>query len=388
MYDLGKELAGKGHRITVLTTFPQYNLTERSRKNIENFPVVANENGTHVIRLKALPIHNVNHIARGIGQLLLPFLFFRGTRLVGPQDVSVVYSPPLTLGLAAYLIKKRKGTPFIFNVQDLFPQNAIDLGALKQSILIKFFRWMENFIYRKANHISVHSSGNRDYVLSMGVNSDKVSVIHNWVDLDEYKIDGIPNPVREKDEFKGKFIVFFGGVMGYAQDLETVVDCANILKNRQQIIFLLLGDGAEKKTLVKKSQSLGLSNVEFLPFVSKEEYPFWVHVADVGLVTLKSSMKTPVVPSKILGYMAASKPILASLNPESDGIRIVEEAQCGINVPAGSPFAMADAILKFSADRGAREVMGRRGRLYVEQHFSRSTCVKKYEEIFGHLVKQ
>lgn len=388
MYDLGKELAGKGHRITVLTTFPQYNLTEASKKNIESYPAVANEDGIHVIRLKTLPIHNVNHIARGIGQLLLPFLFFRGARLVGPQDVSVVYSPPLTLGLAAYLIKKREGTPFIFNVQDLFPQNAIDLGALKQSILIKFFRWMENFIYRKANHISVHSSGNRDYVLSMGVNSDKVSVIHNWVDLDEYKIDGIPNPVREKDEFKGKFIVFFGGVMGYAQDLETVVDSASILKDHKQIIFLLLGDGAENETLVKKSQSLGLRNIEFLPFVSKEEYPFWVHVADVGLVTLKSSMKTPVVPSKILGYMAAGKPILASLNPESDGKRIVEEARCGINVPVGDPSAMADAILKFSADREETKAMGQNGRLYAEKHFSINACINQYEGIFRSLTKK
>ena len=388
MYELGKELAAKGHRITVLTTFPQYNLTEASKKDIKSYPVVANEDGIHVIRLKTLPIHNVNHIARGIGQLLLPFLFFRGTRLVGSQDVSVVYSPPLTLGLAAYLIKKRKWTPFIFNVQDLFPQNAIDLGALKQPSLIKFFEWMEKFIYQKANHITVHSAGNRDYVQSMGINPNKVSVIHNWVDLDEYKIDGIPNPLREKDEFKGKLIIFFGGVMGYAQDLETVVECANILKDHKQIIFLLLGDGAEKKTLLRKSQSLGLNNIEFLPFVSKEEYPFWVHVADVGLVTLKRSMKTPVVPSKILGYMAAGKPILASLNPESDGIRILEEAHCGINVLAGNPSAMADAVLKFSADREETRAMGQNGRLYAEKYFSINACINQYEGIFRSLTKK
>lgn len=387
MYELAHELTARRHRVTVLTTFPKYNLTESSKKQIEKYPTNAEEDGIRVIRIKTLPIHNVNHIIRGIGQIFLPFLFFRSARSAGPQDVSVVYSPPLTLGLAAYLIKKMKGTPFLFNVQDLFPQNAIDLSALKQPMLIKFFRWMENFIYRKTDYISVHSSGNKDYLLSRRIKSDRVSVIHNWVDLDEYKIDGIPNPVREKDEFKGKFIVIFGGVMGYAQDLETVVDSANILKDHKQIIFLLLGDGAEKKSLMKKSQSLGLTNIKFLPFVSKEEYPFWVHAADVGLVTLKRSMKTPVVPSKILGFMAAGKPILASLNSESDGIRIVEEGQCGINVPAGDPRTMAEAILKLLADEEERRRMGQRGRLYAEKNFSRAACVTQYEEIFKNLLK-
>ena len=387
MYDLAKGLNERGHCVTVLTTFPQYNLTDSSRKSIENYPVVANEDGIHVIRLKTLPIHNVNHIFRGIGQLLLPLLFLWGTRLVGPQDVSVVYSPPITLGLAAYLIRKKEGTPFIFNVQDLFPQNAIDLGALQQPILIKFFRWMEDFIYRKADHISVHSGGNRNYVLSKGIGPTKISVIHNWVDLDEFKIEGVPNPIREKNDLSDKFIVFFGGVMGYAQDLETVVDCAHLLKDHKQIIFLLLGDGAEKKSLVKRSQSLGLTNIKFLPFVSKEEYPSWVNASDVGLVTLKSSMKTPVVPSKILSYMAAGKPILASLNPESDGVQIVEKANCGINVPAGNPAAMADAILKLLVDGGQTKAMGEQGRSYAEKHFSIDACIDEYEEIFRRIAK-
>jgi glycosyltransferase involved in cell wall biosynthesis len=247
---------------------------------------------------------------------------------------------------------------------------------------------MEEFIYRKADHISVHSGGNRNYVLSKGIGPTKVSVIHNWVDLVEFKIDGVPNPIREKGEFIGKFIVFFGGVMGYAQDLETVVDCAHLLKDHKQIIFLLLGDGAEKKSLVKRSQSLGLTNIKFLPFVSKEEYPSWVNASDVGLVTLKSSMKTPVVPSKILGYMAAGKPILASLNPESDGIQIIKKARCGVNVPPGNPSAMADAILKLSVDGGQTKAMGEQGRSYAEEHFSIDACIDKYEEIFRRIAKE
>ena len=387
MYELAEELTARGHGVTVLTAFPRYNLTVDLEGRIRDYPVVSEEKGIRVVRIKTLPIHNVNHVVRGLGQLSLPFLFLCGGRIAGPQDISVVYSPPLPLGLAAYFIEKTKGSPFILNVQDLFPQNAIDLGALKQAALIKFFKRMEHFIYRKAKHITVHSGGNRDYILSMKINSDKVSVLHNWVNLEEFKNDGIPNFVREKTEFKGKFIVFFGGVMGYAQDLETVIDCANLLRSHPKILFLLLGDGAEKKGLMEKSQSLGLRNVKFLPFVSKEEYPIWVHAADVGLVTLKRSMNTPVVPSKILGFMAAGKPILASLNTESDGIRIVEEGKFGINVPAGDPLAMADAILKLLANEEEGRKMGQRGRLYAEKNFSRTACVTQYEEIFKNLLK-
>jgi len=388
MYDLANRLKGKGHYITVLTSFPQYNLTEDIKTQIQKYTLMTDENGIRVIRIKTLPIHNVGHTVRGISQLTLPILFSWGGRLAGAQDISIVYSPPLPLGLVAYLIRKVKGAPFIFNVQDLFPQNIIDLGILKQPIIIKFFRGMENFVYRKADHITVHSSGNRGYLLSMGITPEKVSILHNWVDLDEFKVDGIPNPIIENKEFYQKFIVFFGGVMGYAQDLETVVDCANLLKNEPHILFLLLGDGAEKSALIQKSQSLGLNNIKFAHFVSKQDFPLWVHASNVGLVTLKKSMKTPVVPSKILAYMAASRPVLASLNEESDGIRIVEEARCGINVPAGNPSAMADAILNLSANREETRAMGQRGRLYAEKHFSIDACINQYEEIFQSLLKE
>ena len=134
-------------------------------------------------------------------------------------------------------------------------------------------------------------------------------------------------------------------------------------------------------------KSLNLKNIKFLPFVSKEEYPLWVNAIDVGLVTLKKEMKTPVVPSKILGYMAAGKPILASLNPESDGIQIVKNARCGIVVPAGDFKAMADTILRFMNDSKGTKEMGINGRNYARNHFSRDVCVSQYEKIFEKMLK-
>lgn len=374
-----------GHHVTVLTTYPRYNLTQQPARA---YPVVAEEDGIRVIRLKTLPIHNVGDVIRGLSQLCLPLIFFWGARLGGPQDVSIVYSPPLPLGLAAYLIGRWRGTPFVLNVQDIFPQNAIDLGALRQPFLIRFFRWMEGFVYRHAGHITVHSSGNRDHIVSAGVPAGKVSVVHNWVALDEPANAEASGSIREKHGWVDRFIVFFGGVMGYAQDLDTVVECARLLRAQPQVLFLLVGDGVEKKALIRKSQDLGTTNVAFMPFVSREEYPLWVRAADVGLVTLKRSMKTPVVPSKMLDFMACCKPVLASLNAESDGIRIVDEARCGINVPAGDAAAMAEAALILLSNREACQTMGSNGRTYAKQYFSRGACVKQYEQIFLNLTKQ
>ena len=137
----------------------------------------------------------------------------------------------------------------------------------------------------------------------------------------------------------------------------------------------------EKARLQRRVEELGLQNVRFLPFVSKEKYPELVAAADVGLVTLKKSMKTPVVPSKILGYMAAGKPYVASLNPESDAIAIVKNAGCGIVVPAEEPKALADAVRWLFQSQEIARAMGDRGRHYAEEHFSKCAALDRYEQL-------
>lgn len=387
MFELASGLTERKHEVTVVTASPGYNLAEGVAVPRTRFVSTSIESGVKVIRVWTLPIHKVGLFAKGIGQLGLIVSMFVGGLLAGPIDVIFIYSPPLTIGVAGLLLGRAKSAPYVLNVQDLFPQNAIDLGVLKGQVPIKFFETMELWVYKHSTLITLHSRGNAQHVLAKTHGTEKIEIVSNWVDLDEFP-KNTDSALRNSLGLEGAFVVLFAGVMGYAQDLDIVIDAARILQTEKPIVFLLVGDGIEKQRLQSKVKKMNLKNVQFLPFVSKDRYPELVAASDVGLVTLRKSMKTPVVPSKILGYMAAGKPCVASLNPESDAISIVKNAGCGIVVPAEDPKALADAVKwLFQSQKVARE-MGDRGRHYAEEHFSKCAALDRYEQLLSNCFIQ
>ena len=340
-------------------------------------------NKVKVIRL--LSISFVRHIPviRGLDQFLLSVMFFLGGISSGKQDVILTYSPPLPLGISAYLLGKLKKAPFIFNVQDIFPQSVIDLGLLKSKLLIKISELMEKFIYKKACYITVHSEGNRENIISKNINPDKVVTIPNWVDTDFIKpTKNRNNSFRTKNNLKNRFVVSFAGVMGFAQDLDIIIQCAELLKSYKNILFLLIGDGIKKNGLIKKVNDLQLNNVRFLPLQSKEVYPLILDASDICLVTLNKSVMTPVVPSKLLSIMASGRPVVASMNLNGDAPKIIENAKCGYCVKADDTKGFSEAILKLYNTPKLRDEFGINGRKYVVEHFSRKVCIEKYEKLF------
>ena len=380
MKELADGLVKLGHCVSVCTLLPKYNLVCKLDKN-NQFLSSNIENGVRVIRLNSLPIHNTSMWVRGIGELTLPAIFSAGSLIAKKPDIIAIYSPPLPLGLAAAFMKILRGTPFLLNVQDLFPQNIIDVGKMRNPAIVGFFKGMERLIYSLAQKITVHSESNRDFLLKeRGVCSSKVEIIHNWVDTDlplKYSLMDF----RRKWGIKDKFILFFGGVMGHTQGLEMVLEVAESLKNVKDIIFLLVGDGSARANLEQIVEQRNLSNVLFKPFISPQEYWSLLNEIDVGLLTLSAKVKTPVVPSKFLGYMAASKPYIASLNKESDAIRMTQDSKAGIYVRAGDAMRFKDAILTLFNNKNLVKVMGRNGRKYVVNNFSKDICIAKYENI-------
>lgn len=384
MSELATGLRDRGHNVSVLTCYPQYNLSpvdrERFADRKANFDVI--EDGVRVLRAPVNDIHNCGPIRRGISFLKLPVIINRASRGLTDIQAIIHYSPPLTLGLAAARIKKRFNASYIMNVQDLFPQNAIDLGVLRNKPAIRFFRYVESYCYRHADLITCHSTGNAEYLKRHLPDGKEIEVVHNWVEPSDYAIAASPVP-RKKMNLGGKFVVFFAGVMGYAQDLGTVVQAARRLQEHDDIAFLLVGDGVEKDKLL--AQAKGLDNIHFHPFISTKEYPAWLGSTDVGLVTLRPSMKTPVVPSKILGYMAAGKPWIASVNAESDANSIAREGNCGLLCKPGDPEDMAQAVLLLARDRELAGKLGSNGRKYCCEHFSKSRCLDEYQRILSGL---
>lgn len=388
MYELAQEFVRRNHQVTVITAAAGYNLAPGEQKPPTRPVTVSKEEGVKVVRVMTGPCHNVGPILRGIGQLTLPFSLTLGGLLAGPADVVYVYSPPLTMAVGAVVLGWLKRAPCVVNVQDLFPQNAIDLGVLKGRLPIALFRAMEYWVYKHATAITVHSEGNRKEIGRQVPDPRRISVVHNWVDLDAYRPGQAAMTFRARHGLEGTFLLMFAGVMGYAQDLETVIEAASRLRARKDIVFLLIGDGVGKPALVRKVEELGLSNVRFFPWVRPEDYPNVLAEVDVGLVTLKKTMKTPVVPSKLLGFMAAGKPVLAGLNPESDAVSIVTQSGCGLAVPPGDADAMAEAVRTLSASAAGGRAMGARGRAYAEAHFSKSKTVDQLEQLLNRCLIQ
>jgi glycosyltransferase involved in cell wall biosynthesis len=386
MYELAEDLARGGHAVAVVTCAPRYNLAPADAQR--QWSAREQVGGVEVVRVPAPAIHHVSHVRRGLGQLLLPVAFYRAARRLPRADAILVYSPPLTLGVAAHWLARRWGSGFVLNVQDLFPQNAIDLGALRNPLLISFFRRLERYAYRRAAALSVHSAGNATWLRAQGVAADKLHVIPNWVDVEAFAQQEAGERVRRELGLGDRFVVLFAGVMGYAQDMEMIVEAAARLREEPRVVFLLVGEGSERAGVERRVRELGLNNVRLLPFVSREDYPALVAASNVGLVTLKKTMKTPVVPSKLATYLAAARPVIAGLNPESDACALIREADCGVLVPPGEAEGLAAAVRRLLENPQQAADLGARGRAYARAHLARRVCTAQYEQLLQQVARR
>jgi len=383
MQELAEGLAQRGHQISVATSYPRYYL-EGSKKN-ENLKTFSLENNVNVIRIKTLPLHKVNFIVRGISQLTLPLLFFKKIKrfIKGKIDVVIVYSPPLPLGLVGGKVKRYYNSKFILNIQDIFPQNAIDLSVLRNKILVKFFELMEKKIYRNADKIVFHSEGGRNFLIKeKKIPPEKIVAISNWINVDFYQNLRKDISFKEKYGLKNKFIFLFAGILGPAQGLVFLIKVAKEVSEIKDIVFLLVGDGMEKEKIRETIKDYSLTNVIIKPFVSKEDYPYLLKDVDVGIVCLSNKNKTPFTPGKFLGYLAGGLPIVAFLNRGSDGFSLVEKAKCGYAVESNDVNKAVKIIKKMYGEKEKIKEFGKKGLNYARNNLTIDICLKKFENLF------
>lgn len=382
MAELAEDLAVHGHDVTALTVWPE-------RKSDETVAPVALdecsvEKGVRVIRVKTLPMYNVGFVKRGLGTLLSPFQLWRALKRYDkrPFDATFVHSAPITFAQVGAWAK-REGARFVFNVQDIFPQNAIELGILTNPIAIALFRWIEKRAYRAADVITAHSTANKAQLAAMNPSvANKLRILDNWIDVGQYAIETMTEDFRKTYGLAGKFVAVYGGVIGVAQDVGAALDIAARVRDLKDLVFLIVGDGSEKATMEARVEAEGLTNVQFRPVVSRERYPSLLHSSDIGFMTLSAKMKTPVVPGKILGYMAAGLPVVAFVNKESDAHAIIADARCGWSCTPDAVEEGAAIMRKVYADRMEAAVAGARGRAYVKAHFTKEVVIDQIVEMF------
>lgn len=391
-YYLSKELLNRGHKVKVLTGIPRYNVDEGVYKSYlkrldKRGVLIENQDGIEIIRVKLPFVDRRNFLRRGFEHFEIAYkLYTKSKNFLEKVDVSLVYSPPLTLYWTALKIREGFKAPFVLNVQDLFPQAAIDLGIMKNKFLIAFFRDLEKRAYKTADLITVHSEKNRDLVMRTVGSGEKVLIVENWIDDREILPGSKDNAFALKHGLKNKFVVSFAGTLGLSQDIEVIIKAANELRGNRDIVFLIVGDGVRKEQAMKMIQKYSLQNVILLPTVSRDEYALVLHSSDVSLATLTKDVKTPVVPSKILSVMSAGIPVIACMNLDGDAPKLIEKAKCGYVFNAGDYRGLVKAILELYRNPKLREELGKSGRRYVEQHLSAKKAAEKYEEIFIKLI--
>ena len=385
IHELALSLEGRGHRVTVLTGFPRYNLKVVPPQYRQGLRMDETLDGIPVRRIRIPCFPRTGKIARGAQHFVFGLWLSALTGLVPRTDAVIVWSPPLPLPWMIGLLGKARRVPVVVNIQDLFPREAVELGMLNNRLLIRMFEAMERQVYRLATGVTVHSPGNKEHVVQQGGDRERVHVIYNWVDTDRIRPGNGHSSFRRQHGLEDRFVVSYAGTMGWAQDMGTIIDSAARLRHLRDILFLLVGDGVEKEKARARSQEMGLDNIKWLPMQPWSVYPQILAASDVSLINLHPELRTPVVPSKLLSIMAAARPVVASLPVESDARHIMADADCGICVDAGDGQALSHAIVNLESDRALARNMGQRGRTYVEEHFSREACTIQVETILQNI---
>ncbi|MBS1787375.1 MAG: glycosyltransferase family 4 protein [Acidobacteria bacterium] len=375
---LCEDWAEAGHEVTVLTSFPHYNCDNVWPEYRGRWFQRDRVGRVKVIRSYIFVPHK-----RSGWQRILNYLSFNISSTLaglfsGKQDVMFVMSPPLTIGLTAYVLGLLKRIPYCYNLQDIWPEVAVKLGMLRGRRLIAFFEAMEKFIYRHSRRIFAISDEFKANLMTKGIPADQIEVIPNFTDTEFIKPMGKSNAFSLANGLADKFTVLYAGNVGLSQGLEVILDAAEQLKSRRDIVFAVVGEGSCRDELIAEAEQRGLQNVKLLPFQPESDVPMVYAAADVALIPLRQGITENSVPCKTYSIMAAAKPYIAGVDEGSTVWKLTEQVGCGICVEPENGYALAEAVLRLQTDAQGRAAMGSKGRQFVECNFARETITDRY----------
>lgn len=381
-HELARFFAGRGHQVVVITSPINYMTgAEQSVEKIEQMKLGEGE----VIILR-VPVYRAFH--RSFVHRTLSFISFMLSSLwyaltLQAPDVIWGTSPPIFQVITAWLVAKLKRKPLLFEVRDLWPAFAVQVGVLRNRFLIAASEWLERFLLRQADLLVVNSPGFVSHVRQRG--AKRIEIIPNGSDVDLFSVPEDENDFRQAHGLEGKFVVLYAGAHGLSNDLDQVLAAAEELRTVSEIVLVLVGDGKEKPRLQQKAVASGLTNVLFLPPVAKSDIAKVIHGADVCLAILKPiSLYGTVYPNKVFDYMAAGKAVLLAI----PGVirEVIEQHRAGIAVPPGDSHALAEAVLFLSQNPELVTELGCNGQKAIEKHFNRKKLAEDFLALFEELA--
>ena len=389
--ELSKLWSAAGNHVTVLTGFPNHPtgvLASGYRTHFWKLRMKELRDGVRVERTWLVPLPNrksweriLNYSSFCVSAVLC------GLFLPNPELV-IATSPQLLVGLSGLVVSRCKSSLFVLEIRDLWPESLAAVGVSGQSsFLMRSLYWLAALLYRRCDHIVVVSPAFKDFLVrNYKLPSAKISVVTNGVDTDFFSPKVDSESVRAELKLEGKFVVSFIGTIGNAHGLKLIVDAAKVLANKHpEIVFLLVGEGAEKEAIQRLINEASLSNILIIGQQPRNRIPSFIRASDVCLVLLKKSdvFKT-VIPTKMLEYMSCERPVILAV--EGQAQRLIEDADAGLCIPPEDTTAFVEAIEHLYGNEHLRHRLGINGRNYIVARMSREQTADKYLRLMNSLL--
>ena len=383
-------LTGAGHDVHVVTSLPWYRehrVEDRWRGRL----VRRGHHGTATVtRLHPFPTDKGNLVARALGFIGLTGLAtLAGLATRGPFDGVIAVSPPLTFGAAGWLLARRHRCPLVFNVQDVFPDVAVEVGAIRSPRTIAFFRWLERATYQRADAVTVLSDDlaanvSRKVDVAGGTGRRPVvRVVPNFVDTDSIRPADRMTRYRVEHGLGDRTVVMYAGNLGHSQSLDLVVAAADRHRDRHDLVYVVNGGGVRADDL--RAAAAQRENLVVVDYQPADRVPEVLASADLHLVPLRAGLGASSVPSKTYSVLAAGRPLIASIDEDSEVARVVVEAGAGLAVPPDDVEALVEAVEVLVADPERRVRMGEAGRRWAEAWRSPDQVAVTYAELVAEL---
>jgi glycosyltransferase involved in cell wall biosynthesis len=363
--DLTSEFLRNGHDVYVAA--PHNNATQM---NIEE--------GIKVLRIKTLPLFNTSFIKKGIANILLPYQYKNSIKRYFKDiyfDLVITPTPPITFIATISFLKKKNHAKIYLILRDIFPQNAKDLGIIKNPIIFNYFRRKEKKLYRIADSIGCMSQKNIDFVYAHNKKVDlkKLHLLPNWTRVNEINSSDIC--IRSRYNLINKFVAIFGGNFGIPQKIEFLIEVAEKLE-KKDIIFLFVGEGTEKSKLRKMVLDKNLENVRIIDQLPRDEYLEFLKACDIGLINLSNKFTIPNIPSRTLSYWSLRLPVLAAVDENTDYGELLEKSGGGLWSVTGDTEAYIANLISFYENPEKKKRMGENGYNYLVKELNSEIAYK------------
>ncbi|MFV0526536.1 MAG: glycosyltransferase family 4 protein [Acidimicrobiales bacterium] len=387
MTRLVEALAGRGHQIDVVTALPWYkdhDVEPGWRGRPWRTETTA---WGSITRVWPFPTDKNSIPARAVGFGGFTGMVLGAALRLGRPDIVVAMSPPVFLGDAGWVVARRWRVPLVFNVQDIFPDVAVDLGAITNPRVIDAARTHERSLYRRADAVTVLSEDQADNVrakLPAG-QTGKVRIIHNFVDLERIRVVDRMTPYREAHGLGDATVVMYSGNVGLSQPFDLIRKAAGHLAERDDVRFVINGEGAARPEVDR--WAAGLDNVTVVDFAPRDQLSEVLGAADLLLILLRTGLARSSTPSKLYASLAAGRAVLASIDEGSEVANVLDEAGAGVAVAPEEPGPFIAALEDLLADPARRATMGANGRAFVERWMTPSSQAERYEELAAELIE-